>query len=898
VALAAALSASLPLGAQGVQCRGPNDDVGDPCADLAISPEIDYVVDGFTITFLVDVVNGGEVASPESSVAITALQLEGQAVSVGAIEPGQSRRVRISARVPRAAQGKADRVTFTVDPDGLVPEPNEDDNRRTRSIILPTAAVVTDTVTTTVTVTETEQGGTGTVTETVTQTETETETETVSTGSSGGSDDALTWILLGTGLALAVLGGAAAIYGLRARRRVASPHMDDQPWIGEAAPPAASPPAAPPTAAAPPPTSPSAAPPPVAANGGGRRSGGTTPEPVAGNGGGAEGVYTESTEEVYREGAEPPTEAPERYVSTGFADAHEPGTPLSPTTALQPGARYLFWLEVGALVEGSIEETPVELTEIAELPAESRLDVVLFRVGDEESASKALAQGELRIAPDGSVVVSRQHSDELDLRDAEHLRERRLFFPVETPATEGTVQLRCSIYHKQVLLQSRLVTARVVDSWGSVEDALRSELDFTLAPRLDPGHLSRIPEYSLSVLLNQGEDGTHSLTVKGKRFSDAATFDPVELENLVGRARKALRKAAWDSEDPWKEGVAYRYLETSPEKLRRDLATLAVWGIRFYAAICDRLAGDNPLEDLEEAMRAPGFVQIALKQSPRHLLPAAMLYDHLGLSDTADLDEYDLCTGFLEALAEDAPLGDSPCFQGDCPSRGSAKTVCPSGFWGYRHALGIPATLQGAPDAPLEIEYQGQPSLSVAVSTDPQFVLRADHEEALRALRPDLRYAASLADTLSLLEDPSGQVLYFYCHGGLDKDVPYFRVGATTEEPITAVTLLNQRIRWDEPRPLVFLNGCHTTGLEPELALEFVSALVRRSRAAGVVGTEITVFEPLARAFAEDCLRRFLAGDPLGWAVRDSRLALLKAGNPLGLVYLPYALPSLKLVAR
>ena len=112
------------------------------------------------------------------------------------------------------------------------------------------------------------------------------------------------------------------------------------------------------------------------------------------------------------------------------------------------------------------------------------------------------------------------------------------------------------------------------------------------------------------------------------------------------------------------------------------------------------------------------------------------------------------------------------------------------------------------------------------------------------------------------------------------------------------MTLLGQRIEWHEPRPLVFLNGCHTTGLEPEQALELVSALVRRSRAAGVVGTEITVFEPLARAFAEDCLRRFLAGDPLGWAVRNARLELLKAGNPLGLVYLPYALPSLQLVAR
>jgi hypothetical protein len=127
--------------------------------------------------------------------------------------------------------------------------------------------------------------------------------------------------------------------------------------------------------------------------------------------------------------------------------------------------------------------------------------------------------------------------------------------------------------------------------------------------------------------------------------------------------------------------------------------------------------------------------------------------------------------------------------------------------------------------------------------------------------------------------------------------VPFIKVGPLSEMAITAVTLFNERIRWEKTRPLVFLNGCHTTGLEPERAIELVSALVRNAHAAGVVGTEITVFEPLARAFAEDCLRRFLGGAELGWAVRDARLALLKAGNPLGLVYLPYALPSLQLVA-
>ena len=97
-------------------------------------------------------------------------------------------------------------------------------------------------------------------------------------------------------------------------------------------------------------------------------------------------------------------------------------------------------------------------------------------------------------------------------------------------------------------------------------------------------------------------------------------------------------------------------------------------------------------------------------------------------------------------------------------------------------------------------------------------------------------------------------------------------------------------------RPLVFINGCHTTALTPDVPLEFVSLFLEMSEASAVIGTEITIFEPLAVAFAEAFLPRFLAGTPLGEAVRGARLALLKDGNPLGLVYIPYALAGLRLV--
>jgi hypothetical protein len=104
-------------------------------------------------------------------------------------------------------------------------------------------------------------------------------------------------------------------------------------------------------------------------------------------------------------------------------------------------------------------------------------------------------------------------------------------------------------------------------------------------------------------------------------------------------------------------------------------------------------------------------------------------------------------------------------------------------------------------------------------------------------------------------------------------------------------------IEWYDPCPLIFINGCHTTALEPEKAVEFVSAFIERA-AAGVIGTEITIFEPLACAFAEECLKHFLQAVPNGDAVRIARLALLQKGNPLGLVYIPFVLPGLHLVEQ
>jgi hypothetical protein len=156
--------------------------------------------------------------------------------------------------------------------------------------------------------------------------------------------------------------------------------------------------------------------------------------------------------------------------------------------------------------------------------------------------------------------------------------------------------------------------------------------------------------------------------------------------------------------------------------------------------------------------------------------------------------------------------------------------------------------------------------------------------------------ADSRDEALQNMKRTKSEVVYFYCHGGSADGLPFLNVGALDDDWLTATMLFQKRIRWRQKRPLVFINGCHTTNLTPEIAMDFVNAFVSTSHAAGVIGTEITIFEPLAVAFAEtffDCFLR--RGQTLGEAVRSARLELLGQGNPLGLVYIPFALPGLRL---
>jgi hypothetical protein len=292
-------------------------------------------------------------------------------------------------------------------------------------------------------------------------------------------------------------------------------------------------------------------------------------------------------------------------------------------------------------------------------------------------------------------------------------------------------------------------------------------------------------------------------------------------------------------------------------------------------------------------------VEISAKYSARMVVPAAILYDY-PLDTQLDLTA---CPEAMAAIAASADLAGHRCFQGRCPHYADDEVVCPGGFWGFRHAVGLPQSTAGADGGPLDlvqtISYVDRPDLLVAATTDPAFAGLASHLGRVAALgSPRSLRSDDHRNLVQLLRSRpfGGQVVYFFCHGVLVDGVPALIVGPPGSPGITPELIADGRVFWPPTRPLVVLNGCGTAALEPRYALNMVDAFVRRAGASGVIGTEITVFESLAVSFADELFSRFLAeAQPLGEAVRQARLALLARGNPLGLVYIAYAAPQLRL---
>jgi hypothetical protein len=98
------------------------------------------------------------------------------------------------------------------------------------------------------------------------------------------------------------------------------------------------------------------------------------------------------------------------------------------------------------------------------------------------------------------------------------------------------------------------------------------------------------------------------------------------------------------------------------------------------------------------------------------------------------------------------------------------------------------------------------------------------------------------------------------------------------------------------PRPLVIANACASAKIDKDTLASFQKWFIRNHHR-GFVGTEINIGDLPAAEFARRFYEELLEGKPLGEAVVRARGRLLaEYGSPLGLLYVLYGEPGLKIV--
>lgn len=478
------------------------------------------------------------------------------------------------------------------------------------------------------------------------------------------------------------------------------------------------------------------------------------------------------------------------------------------------------------------------------------------------------------------------------------------------PRRAGRLVLRVALYFRGALAQAARLQATV--GVGAPNPSYEAVIEYTAAPGL--AALRALTPRALTLWINDVA-GTHALGVRSGELqvSRALSLRPDQLGLLAAAARAALVEAGTLVEDDKRK---YRFAEAAgrpantgtPEGLRAALLGLARLGYGLYGELLPQdLRGA-----LVPALRVPTTLSVA-RLAEGEVLPWALIYDRRLDLDAVTAD--DVCLRLIpgggQPVVEPAACRASP----DCPLNDperARRTVCPWAFWGFKHAIEQPAQRAepGREPRALVTEIQGPVRLDMNVY--PDFPRLPAHRPRVEALADAFVYAGddrgpgaapALRSVRAALSDRELTAIYFYCHGGeIQEDGvwrPYLAVGRNRER-LRPLELGENDDDTGAPvyawprHPLVFLNGCETAAIEPRVLMHFVDAFANAG-AAGVIGTEVPVWEALATEVGEGFLRRFLQeGLSVGEAIRAVRLELLARYNPLGLVYTVYASADLR----
>jgi hypothetical protein len=581
-----------------------------------------------------------------------------------------------------------------------------------------------------------------------------------------------------------------------------------------------------------------------------------------------------------------------RYANATISDARS-GQPWSLSRAIQPEDLVLLRVDIGAPSSLSQVQDPVPFPDW-QLPAgDLVIDIVVtsttFTVGPFTEGA-----GRLR------VPAEHAHASHFVLPgDGGPARaadgSSGLTFVLGAPRSPGPARLRIIYYFRGAIVQSQLLAAVIAEPVpaGGQTPAWSLVTDYTISQYL-PGvvDISRRPR--LSVVLN-GDGAGHEIYVRmpgpadGQRPTAAVSLPPA-----IGGAVRDLRRALAG------EPVAPATVTQSRAQLITTMRTIAPLGWQLCAALFPGL--QEVLYSLQ-AGPAPAVLHVARPAGVTLSVPWSLLYTtSIDSRHGPGFQSVPLCP-LLSNWDGRTPLVSSG--QTCCPHAGSishtADLLCPFGFLGFCHDI---EQLNSA-DRPVVTITAPSGSRVVIAETAYQIDRKAlqHHVTGLRqafARLPgiDVEEAAS-KDQLKQLICADLPVIYFLCHGERPRaGSPETFLGIGNREHLTPAdfigwvqdAFLSQHIRvWDQIRPLIFINACHSAELDPAALFNYIDAFVGMGHAAGVIGTEVKVSQELAMEFARCFFDELLSpGITVGMAMRHARLAFLAKGNLFGLNYTPY----------
>jgi len=540
---------------------------------------------------------------------------------------------------------------------------------------------------------------------------------------------------------------------------------------------------------------------------------------------------------------------------------------LDERSSLQAGAAYQVRLHIGVRLPDSLVETDTPIDPLLGPPDEEtghHLEVAIQGKDFEVLSERAVP-----------LFLPREGSSE------------PVYFEIRAPERFGAVQLRLCVYHRNHLVQSFLLDAKV-------DEYERSYPERILTVRLE---LSRSENFAtvdalgpraLSVGLNRSVGGaTHELILKADGSSGEVALPAATFEDAAKEIRRLLEQAARDRTSP---GLGRDYATLArgapvPADVASTIRGLAGWGRKLYRAFFHRAA-------LPCSRLRPHLVALKGSQAQRiqvirfeykDAFPWPLLYDW----DLPADSDAPVCLGWQTDAMGKAAV---------CSHDGRVALYCVRGFWGVRHYVEELIDQDGGSETKVTPPTQGQPVRLVADAGLPESVWLAT------ALTGDLGatevatgpvQTAPLLDLLFQKPDHRPALLILLGHHERQlrtpqPDVSRIRIDSTpqwlSDEDVSSRAEMEPNA-WGQPRPIVLLAACSSATTGIDTLTDFVTAWTV-SGASAIVGTECVVGSKLAASFSLSFANRVSKRkEPLGKALTGIRADLLADGNPLAFLF-------------